>query len=160
VSYSNSTSNRAIGQPRRSVWIPDDHRGCVAIPSRSGTNAQISPLRPQLLRRISFPKHRVQIADLTIHFPAYRHPSPFAGRLNHSRVGAGQETLVMRSKLAERQQAMKKKLLAARETFRNCAFRDTCSEESETLDPEACSRCSPARLQELVRHSRSSSSSS
>jgi hypothetical protein len=64
----------------------------------------------------------------------------------------------MRGKLAERQQAMKKKLLAARETFRNCAFRDTCCGEGETVDPEACSRCSPVRLQELVRRSRSSSS--
>jgi hypothetical protein len=63
----------------------------------------------------------------------------------------------MRAKLAERQQAMKKKLLAARETFKNCAFRDTCREKDETSDPEACSRCSPAKLQELVRRSRSSS---
>jgi len=64
----------------------------------------------------------------------------------------------MRRKLAERQEAMRKKLLAARETFKNCAFRDTCSEPGETTSPEACSRCSPRQLQELVRRSRSSSS--
>jgi hypothetical protein len=60
----------------------------------------------------------------------------------------------MRRNLAERQEAMRKKLLAARETFKNCAFRDTCHEEGETSDPESCSRCSPVRLQELVRRSR------
>jgi hypothetical protein len=63
----------------------------------------------------------------------------------------------MRSNLAARQQAMKRKLLAARETFRNCAFRDTCCAEDKTIDPGACSRCSPARLQELVSRSGSSS---
>jgi hypothetical protein len=61
----------------------------------------------------------------------------------------------MRGNLAERQEAMKKKLLAARETFKNCAFRDICCEEDETINPEDCSRCSPAILQELVRRSRS-----
>ncbi len=60
----------------------------------------------------------------------------------------------MRRHLAERQEAMKKKLLAARETFKNCAFRETCLEVGETDDPESCSRCSPSRLQELVRRSR------
>jgi hypothetical protein len=59
----------------------------------------------------------------------------------------------MRRNLAERQEAMKKKLLAARETFKNCAFRDTCHEEGEAGDPESCSRCAPNRLQELVRRS-------
>jgi hypothetical protein len=63
----------------------------------------------------------------------------------------------MRRKLAERQEAMKKKLLAARETFQNCAFRDTCCEPGETTSPEACSRCSPLQLQKLVRRSRISS---
>jgi hypothetical protein len=63
----------------------------------------------------------------------------------------------MRRNLAERQEAMKKRLLAARETFRHCAFRDTCCETEEEIHPEDCSRCSPARLEELVRRLRSTS---
>jgi hypothetical protein len=64
----------------------------------------------------------------------------------------------MRRDLAERQEAMKKNLLAARETFRNCAFRDSCCEPGEITSPEACNRCSPRQLQKLVRRSGSSSS--
>ncbi len=51
---------------------------------------------------------------------------------------------------------MRNKLLAARETFRNCAFRSLCNEGAKT-DPESCSRCSEPQLQKLVRRFRSSS---
>jgi hypothetical protein len=63
----------------------------------------------------------------------------------------------MRRNLAERQAAMKKKLLAARETFHHCAFREECCQENPALDPESCSRCSAAALEERIRRSRSSS---
>lgn len=62
----------------------------------------------------------------------------------------------MRGNLAERQAKMKKKLVDARETFRNCAFRDICCEGKEEVDPESCSRCTPDMLQELIRRSKSS----
>ena len=57
----------------------------------------------------------------------------------------------MRGKLAERQAAMKKKLSAARETFRNCAFRPICCEHDPGAEPESCNRCSPEKLQQLLR---------
>jgi len=57
----------------------------------------------------------------------------------------------MRAKLAERQAAMKKKLMAARETFRNCAFHDDCRQKNPELDPEFCSRCSASTLQRKIR---------
>ncbi len=60
----------------------------------------------------------------------------------------------MRGKLAERQEAMKKKLIAARETFRNCAFREECCRDNPELDPEFCSRCSASELQKRIRRSR------
>jgi hypothetical protein len=63
----------------------------------------------------------------------------------------------MRAKLAERQAAMKKKLMAARETFRNCAFREECIHENPEIDPEFCSRCSASTLQRKIR-SRSATS--
>ena len=63
----------------------------------------------------------------------------------------------MRAKLAERQAAMRKKLSAARETFRNCAFREECVRENPEIDPEFCSRCSASTLQKRIRRSRPSS---
>lgn len=63
----------------------------------------------------------------------------------------------MRRNLVERQAAMRKKLLAARETFHLCAFREECCRENPELDPEFCSRCSAAALEERIRRSRSSS---
>ena len=63
----------------------------------------------------------------------------------------------MRAKLAERQAAMKAKLMAARETFRNCAFRDDCLHENPDLDAEFCSRCSASRLQKKIRRTRPAS---
>ncbi len=57
----------------------------------------------------------------------------------------------MRSNLAERQEEMKKRLLAARETFKHCAFRDLCGADAE---PEFCKRCAESTLQELLRRSR------
>ena len=62
----------------------------------------------------------------------------------------------MRGKLAERQAAMKKKLTAARETFRNCAFREDCCRENPDLDPDSCSRCSASALQKRIRRTRPS----
>lgn len=59
----------------------------------------------------------------------------------------------MRAKLAERQQAMRKKLLAARETFKYCAFRQDCLDENPEMDSESCSRCSPSALQDKIRRS-------
>jgi hypothetical protein len=56
----------------------------------------------------------------------------------------------MRAKLAERQATMKAKLVAARETFRNCAFRDECLHTNPELDPEFCSRCSASTLQKKI----------
>ena len=61
----------------------------------------------------------------------------------------------MRAKLAQRQAAMRKKLMAARETFRNCAFRDDCLRENPELDPEFCSRCSASTLQKKISRSHS-----
>jgi hypothetical protein len=52
---------------------------------------------------------------------------------------------------------MKKKLLAVRETFQHCAFREECCQEHPELDAESCSRCSVAALEERIRRSRSSS---
>jgi hypothetical protein len=63
----------------------------------------------------------------------------------------------MRRNLAERQEALKKKLLAARETFRRCAFRENCCRENPEIDPESCSRCSANALQERIRRSSASS---
>ncbi len=63
----------------------------------------------------------------------------------------------MRRHLAERQAAMKKKLLAARETFHHCAFREECCKEHPGLDPEFCTRCSATELEERIRRSRASS---
>lgn len=63
----------------------------------------------------------------------------------------------MRRNLAERQAVMKKKLVAARETFHNCAFREECWQENPELDPESCSRCSATALAERIRRSRPSS---
>lgn len=63
----------------------------------------------------------------------------------------------MRRNLAERQAAMKKKLLAARETFQHCAFRDQCCQENPGLDSESCTRCSAAELEERIRRLRFSS---
>ena len=60
----------------------------------------------------------------------------------------------MRRNLAQRQAAMKKKLLAARETFRHCAFRPMCVEENAKVDPEFCGRCSERALQERLRRFR------
>jgi hypothetical protein len=61
----------------------------------------------------------------------------------------------MRRNLAERQAAMKRKLLAARETFRNCAFREQCSQEHSDFDPESCSRCSASTLQKRITRAHS-----
>ncbi len=60
----------------------------------------------------------------------------------------------MRKNLAERQAKMKAKLTAARETFRNCAFRRQCSEEKPSLDAEFCKRCSASTLAERIRRRR------
>ena len=62
----------------------------------------------------------------------------------------------MRAKLAERQAAMKAKLMAARETFRHCAFREECIHENPEIDPEFCSRCSASALQKRIRRARPS----
>ena len=59
----------------------------------------------------------------------------------------------MKAKLAERQQAMRKKLLAARETFKYCAFRQDCLKENPEIAPESCNRCSPSTLQHKIRRS-------
>ena len=59
----------------------------------------------------------------------------------------------MRAKLAERQQAMRKKFLAARETFKYCAFRQDCLKENPEIDSESCSRCSPSALRHKIRRS-------
>jgi hypothetical protein len=61
----------------------------------------------------------------------------------------------MRKYLAERQAKMKKRLLDARETFRNCAFHDLCYQEKDPFDPDSCHRCSPATLEQMIRRSRS-----
>jgi hypothetical protein len=62
----------------------------------------------------------------------------------------------MRAKLGERQQAMRKKLLAARETFKYCAFRQDCLKENPEMDSESCSQCSPSILQGKIPRSISS----
>ena len=56
----------------------------------------------------------------------------------------------MRKNLAARQEAMRKKLLAARETHQHCAFRENC-EHNPSGDPELCSRCSPSTLRDIIR---------
>jgi hypothetical protein len=65
------------------------------------------------------------------------------------------EATGMRKNLAERQAAMKKRLVAARETFWNCAFRPMCLAQNVKTNPESCRRCSESTLQELLRSSRS-----
>jgi hypothetical protein len=62
----------------------------------------------------------------------------------------------MRKNLAERQAKMKKRLVDARETFRNCAFHDICCEEKGPVDPDTCNRCSATTLEQMIRRSRSS----
>jgi hypothetical protein len=50
-----------------------------------------------------------------------------------------------------------KKFLAARETFRNCAFREECCQENPGIEPESCTRCPATQLEERIRRSGPSS---
>ncbi|MGA7458889.1 MAG: hypothetical protein WBW69_01590 [Candidatus Korobacteraceae bacterium] len=66
------------------------------------------------------------------------------------------QRVALRKNLAERQAAMKTRLLAARETFWHCAFRPMCVERDPKAEPESCRRCAESTLQKLVRRSRPS----